>query len=146
MLVHLPPPHPDPPPPSRGAWRVFNPVGEWHADLGDAHCSARSPVACALAEKLRKRGLNVVRVSYSALAPGVVLAPHHGPSNAVVKLHLGLVIPAGCATLTVAGETREWARGGVLGFDDSFLHSVQNSCDEERVVFQVVFDARALLM
>ena len=33
---------------------------------------------------------------------------------------------------------RHWREGGVLFFDDSFLHEVQNECNSERVVFQVV--------
>lgn len=36
-------------------------------------------------------------------------------------------------------ETRGWAEGAVIYFDDSFEHEVRNNCASERVVFQVVF-------
>jgi aspartyl/asparaginyl beta-hydroxylase (cupin superfamily) len=45
-----------------------------------------------------------------------------------------------CATLRVGNETRAWAAGRVLFFDDSFEHEVVNRCDAERVVFQLVFE------
>lgn len=44
-----------------------------------------------------------------------------------------------CATLRVANVTRAWENGKVLFFDDSFEHEVFNHCDDERVVFQLVF-------
>ena len=71
-------------------------------------------------------------------------------SNAVLKLHLGVVVPvdartgAPCARLTVGGETQAWQQGRVLMFDDSWLHSVEfdgeGGCADvgERVVLQVV--------
>ena len=43
----------------------------------------------------------------------------------------------GCATFRVGNETRAWANGGVLLFDDSFEHEVFNTCKRRRVVFQV---------
>ena len=43
-----------------------------------------------------------------------------------------------CAHLTVGGVTWPWVEGRALFFDDSFLHSVANECDAERVVFQLV--------
>jgi hypothetical protein len=44
-----------------------------------------------------------------------------------------------CATMTVAGEPRAWTAGGVLLFDDSFVHEVANVCpNATRVVFQLV--------
>ena len=54
-----------------------------------------------------------------------------------------LSIPASplkdCATLRVANVTKAWEKGQVLFFDDSFEHEVFNHCDQERVVFQLVF-------
>ena len=40
--------------------------------------------------------------------------------------------------MRVATESRSWADGKVLVFDDSFEHEVHNDCDSERVVFQLV--------
>lgn len=35
--------------------------------------------------------------------------------------------------------TKTWEDGSVLFFDDSFEHEVFNHCDQERVIFQLVF-------
>jgi hypothetical protein len=132
-----------------GGWRVFTAQGPWHEERDAHHCAAAlSPAACALARELTALGAPVLRVGYSALAPGAQLRPHYGPTNTVLKYHLGLHVPVdaagvGCAAITVGGETRRWERDGVLCFDDSFLHNVSypEGCGggEERVVFQVVF-------
>jgi hypothetical protein len=132
-----------------GGWRVFTAQGPWHEARDANRCAAAlAPTACALTARLLELGLPVQRVGYSALAPGAVLRPHYGPTNAALKFHLGLFVPVdgagvGCAAITVGGETRRWARDGVLSFDDSFLHNVSyaEGCGrgEERVVFQVVF-------
>jgi hypothetical protein len=134
---------------ARGDWRVFTATAFWLRPLDRQGCSVLSPVACGLRSALGALGLRVRRVGYSALWPGAQLHPHYGLSNGVLKLHVGVRVPAGgsgapCAALTVGNETRHWQQGGVLAFDDSFLHSV--AFDEgggcagggERVVLQVV--------
>ena len=77
--------------------------------------------------------------------PRVSLRAHCGWSNAQLKMHVGLRVPARadgapCARLTVGNATRPWAHAQVIMFDDSFRHSVAHDCDEERVVFQLVFE------
>jgi hypothetical protein len=95
-------------------------------------------------------------VGYSAVGGRSQLFPHHGMTNAQLKLHVGLIVPAvgggaydaaaaadpavvPCARLRVGNETRPWVQGRVLAFDDSFEHAVDNTCDAERVVLQLVF-------
>ena len=63
------------------------------------------------------------------MQPGTVVRPHTGPSNQRVRVHLGLEVPAGCCQITVAGESRQWADGELLSFDDSFEHSVTHTGD-----------------
>ncbi len=132
----------------RGGWWVFTANAWWRRGL-TLGCSELSPVACKAMGDIGALGLTVQRVGYSALWPGALLHPHYGLTNAVLKLHLGLKIPKtrqgrACAALTVGGETRPWEEGGVLFFDDSFLHSVafeeEGECGGmgERVVLQVV--------
>ena len=135
---------------ARGDWRVFTANAWWRRPLDEGGCSAAlAPVACGLLRSLRDLGLRVQRLGYSALWPGALLHPHYGQSNGVLKLHLGVRVPVGadgrgCAALTVGNETRRWAAGGVLAFDDSWLHSVEygegGGCGGggERVVLQVV--------
>ena len=128
----------------KGKWQVFLPQRDHGgADIGQCD-STIAPVACALAEELRSFNLNVMRVSYSALAPLTSLAPHCGPTNTVHKLHVTLIVPttsSSSSSLTVGNITRSHNKQGeVWYFDDSFLHSAINTSPiEERVVFQVVF-------
>lgn len=136
----------------KGGWWVYTCNGPWLRDV-DANngCSLLTPIACALMVQASALGLKPTRVGYSALTPGAFLHPHHGATNTVLKLHLGLLVPqnsrgGACANLTVGGETRAWKAGGVLAFDDSFLHSVRFDDKEEcgrkgeRVVLQLVFE------
>lgn len=76
-------------------------------------------------------------VAILRLAPGALLMPHIGSSNARFNLHFGLRVPAG-AKLKVANETRTWTVGKGLVFDESFEHSAWNENEETpRYVLQV---------
>jgi hypothetical protein len=129
----------------------------WVEAVDDRGCALAAPVACGLLALAEREGWGgaALRGTYSAVAGGGVLREHCGMTNAQLKFHVGLRVPrragveAGsggsggsgepCASLTVAGETRAWEEGGVLLFDDSFVHSVVNTCpDAERVIFQLV--------
>lgn len=83
---------------------------------------------------------------FSILEPNKQLAPHRGPYKGVLRYHLGVLIPspAELCSITVAGETRHWAEGKSLIFDDAYLHSAENNSDGVRVVLFVDF-ARPLL-
>jgi hypothetical protein len=164
-----------------GAWRVFMANAVWHRQRDTAGCSVHAPVACGLLARVAALRappvdgggaaagaappggggggaplLRPLRVGYSAVGGRSRLFPHHGVTNAQLKLHLGLVVPAlgggvyddaraadpaavPCAVLRVGNETRAWVQGRVLAFDDSFEHEVENRCDDERVVLQLVF-------
>ena len=67
------------------------------------------------------------------MKPGTHVKTHNGPTNARIRLHLGIKVPSG-ARLTVAGEEHKWVEGKVIAFDDSFEHSVDHDGSEERVV------------
>lgn len=134
-----------------GSWRTYMANAVWHPQR-DAHgCSLHTPLACRLLREAPTAvpgagALRPIRAGYSAVGGRARLLPHYGITNAQLKLHLGLrtpVKPGGgglpCAALTVGNETRAWERGQVLFFDDSFVHSVVNDCDEERVILQFVF-------
>ena len=112
---------------------------------GDDGCNPMTPIACALAVKLRRaRSFKLVRLGYSAVDASTHIRPHWGPTNSQIKAHLGLVVPTGpegqsCATLRVAGMERPWDVGHAMVFDDSFLHEVWNNCTSQRLVLQAVF-------
>jgi len=77
---------------------------------------------------------------FSVMHPGTAIDPHYGPTNARLRVHVPIHVPAGGkASLTVAGRELPWAEGEPVVFDDSFHHSARNdSEDETRVV--MLFD------
>ncbi|MEM8563627.1 MAG: aspartyl/asparaginyl beta-hydroxylase domain-containing protein [Pseudomonadota bacterium] len=72
-------------------------------------------------------------VFVSVLAPNTQIPAHHGVSNAILTVHLPILVPEGCG-LTVHDETREPEEGKLLVFDDSWEHSAWNNSREQRVV------------
>jgi len=155
---------------STGYWSWFNPNGYWLPDLDDDGCSVETPGACDLLSQLtssitcstkeistkttNRKPLRVLRASFSVLGGGTHLRAHCGPNNSRLKFHLGLETPVDpftgepCAFLRVGNETREWKRGSVLFFDDSFEHEAWNNCKGkkmDRSVFQLVISHPDLL-
>jgi len=103
----------------------------------DDNC-ARCPQTAAALERLP--GLQ--NAWFSILAPRYHIPPHKGPTRAVVRCHLGLVVPrdARQCWLRVDNEVRSWEEGGCLLFDDTYEHEVRNDTDELRVVLFVDVD------
>ena len=68
---------------------------------------------------------------FSILAPGKHLPPHRGPYKGVMRYHLGLLIPepAEQCGIRVDTETRHWAEGESMIFDDTFEHEAWNDTD-----------------
>ncbi len=73
---------------------------------------------------------------FSILAPGYQIPRHRGATNAVVRCHLGLAIPARAEDcwIRVGDEVRCWRYGRCMLFDDTYEHEVHNNTDEPRVV------------
>ena len=73
---------------------------------------------------------------FSILAPGYHIPPHRGPTRALVRCHLGLLIPepAEQCWLRVDSERRHWQEGACLLFDDTYEHEVQNNTGGYRTV------------
>lgn len=74
---------------------------------------------------------------FSIMDPRTHVATHTGYTNAHLRCHLGLVTPKG-GRLRVGDSTREWERGRVFVFDDSFEHEAWNDADSGRAV--LLFD------
>ena len=129
-----------------GAWHHYSVNGFW-LRLDSDGCSVDTPAACGVLARIRALGvpgLTMLRAGYSVVDARAHLHPHFGVTNAQLKFHLGLIVPAGedgapCATLRVGNETRAWSEGGVLFFDDSWEHEVWSTCSSPRAVFQFVF-------
>jgi aspartyl/asparaginyl beta-hydroxylase (cupin superfamily) len=78
---------------------------------------------------------------FSILEPGKRLPPHRGPYNGVLRLHLGLIVPAAGEDLAmrVGTELYHWQEGRALIFDDAYEHEVWNDTGCARVVLFVDF-------
>jgi beta-hydroxylase len=76
---------------------------------------------------------------FSILRPGTVVAPHEGYPSPFLRCHLGLIVPEGDCTFRVGNETRQWAEGRVLIFDDRVMHEVWNHTPFERAIFLIDF-------
>jgi hypothetical protein len=71
---------------------------------------------------------------FSVLSPGTHLLAHTGSTNLRLRHHLALEVPTDRpAQIRVGTETREWKKGEVLVFDDSFEHEVTNQGSTPRV-------------
>jgi aspartyl/asparaginyl beta-hydroxylase (cupin superfamily) len=70
------------------------------------------------------------------MAPNTHIAPHAGPTNLRLRVHLGIDVPSGCG-LTVGRISGGWTPGRCIVFDDSFPHEAWNDGDRDRVVLIV---------
>lgn len=133
-----------------GAAAAFQPyysaalaAGNW-SDVTLALSGARQPGAAhaprsyALYASLGEEATTMVMGSayFSVLTPGAQLRRHCGPTNLRLRVHIGLRVADGAA-MRVGDETRAWASGAALAFDDSFEHEVWNASPEPRLVFIV---------
>lgn len=77
---------------------------------------------------------------FSIFEPGKRLAPHCGPYNGILRLHLGLLVPTPEHTgIRIGSQTRSWKEGEVLIFDDAHEHAAWNDSAELQVVLFVDF-------
>ena len=95
---------------------------------------ARCPVTTQLVESIP----GMTTAGFSLLKPGTHIRPHVGYTPAVLRCHLGLVVPPGCE-MRVGTETRGWREGGALVFDDTVEHEVWHRGESERVILLVDF-------
>lgn len=97
----------------------------------------RAPVA---KEILSSWDSVVFNAGYSLMRPGARIKPHVGYTPDVLRLHLGVHAPVSDPALVglrVGGETRGWAEGACLLFDDTQEHCAWNKSAEPRVVLLV---------
>ena len=77
-------------------------------------------------------------VALSRLTPGSHIAPHCGPTNARLRVHMGLRNLENCE-LRVVDRWMRWQRGKCIVFDDSFEHEVIHRGDRVRYILLVDF-------
>ena len=96
---------------------------------------------CPRTEHALRKIPGLMMAGFSRLSPGTHINPHRGYegyAGYVLRLHLGLEIPDGCA-LRVESETRTWREGECLVFDDSFEHEAWNKSSLPRTVLLIDF-------
>jgi aspartyl/asparaginyl beta-hydroxylase (cupin superfamily) len=77
--------------------------------------------------------------SLSVLEAGSNINPHQGDTNAIIRVHLGLTIPAplpDCG-FQVGREVRQWEEGKALLFCDAHSHLAWNRSDRRRLLLIV---------
>ncbi len=93
---------------------------------------------CPETARLVEQVPGLTTAGFSSLTPGTHIRPHVGYTNAVLRCHLGLIVPEGCR-IRVGSETREWTEGKCLVFDDTQMHEVWHHGDRPRVVLILDF-------
>lgn len=103
----------------------------------------RFPKTAALVDSIHE-AVDAARVGlgevlFSTLAPGTLLRPHCGSSNARLTLHFGVVVPDGDLSIRCGSDRRRWLEGDSIIFDDSFEHEVCHRACAPRTVLLVNF-------
>jgi aspartyl/asparaginyl beta-hydroxylase (cupin superfamily) len=120
---------------SDGDWNIFEILSDGRVN---ATGSALAPRTSRTLMSLPEVTTNPNGLAYfSVLSPGVHIKPHCGPTNSRIRIHLGLLAPAG-ATMRVGHEPRPWREGACSVFDDSWEHEVVNGSEFLRAV--LLFD------
>ena len=116
----------------RGEWDVFPFIV--FGDKDEDRCKL-----CPKTWELVKDIPGLTTASFSILRGSTDIHPHTGFTDKVLRCHLGIKIPHGCAII-VGDEPRRWQEGKCLIFDDTVEHSAYNKSDEERVVLLLDFN------
>jgi ornithine lipid ester-linked acyl 2-hydroxylase len=101
----------------------------------------RNIAACPESWKAVQTIPGATSACFSILESGKALPLHRGPYNGVLRYHLGVRIPEHgerCG-LIVNGETRRWAEGRSIVFDDTYRHAAFNQSKQPRVILFVDF-------
>jgi beta-hydroxylase len=82
---------------------------------------------------------NVVSMQVAVLKPHTRIKAHFGDSNAIIRNHLGLVIPGKYPELGFRNGSQErcWEEGKVLSLCISHRHYVWNNTDNKRIILLV---------
>ena len=98
--------------------------------------------ACPETTRLLKTIPGLQTAFFSIFEAGKHLPEHCGVYKGVLRYHLGLIVPepASECAIRVGNETRHWAEGQSLVFDDSHPHEAWNHTDRPRVVLFLDFE------
>jgi aspartyl/asparaginyl beta-hydroxylase (cupin superfamily) len=99
----------------------------------------RNCLRCPETTRLLEAIPNLTSASLSVLEPGSNINPHQGDTDAIIRCHLGLSIPAGLPEcgFQVGTEIRPWEEGKTLPFCDAHTHWAWNRTKERRMILIV---------
>ena len=91
---------------------------------------------CPKTVEILDRIPGLISCSLSILEAGANINPHQGDTDAVIRCHLGLVIPGELPKVgfQVGDEIRKWEEGKTLPFCDAQTHTAWNHSDEQRLI------------
>ncbi|RME04148.1 MAG: aspartyl/asparaginyl beta-hydroxylase domain-containing protein [Bacteroidetes bacterium] len=85
--------------------------------------------------ELLKQTPQITTAMFSILDGGKHIPPHMGFFKAVLRYHLGLIVPTDAPCyIVVGGEKYSWKEGEDVLFDDTYMHEVWNKSPNRRVV------------
>ena len=93
---------------------------------------------CPETTKLVESIPGITTAGFSSLAPDTHIVPHVGYSKAVLRCHLGLIVPNDCG-IRVGSQTKKWTEGKCLIFDDTVEHEAWNRSHHPRIVLLIDF-------
>jgi len=110
-------------------WRTF---GMMFWTLPGRSNRQRCPRTWALIRKIP----NLCAASFNLLEPNTTIKPHHGDTNAIIRCHLGIRIPAPAPRcgFRVGSEVRSWEEGKMLMFCDAHEHTAWNNSSQQRYI------------
>eukprot|EP00656_Telonema_subtile_P004645 TRINITY_DN12115_c0_g1_i2.p1 TRINITY_DN12115_c0_g1~~TRINITY_DN12115_c0_g1_i2.p1 ORF type:complete len:529 (-),score=101.43 TRINITY_DN12115_c0_g1_i2:203-1789(-) len=114
----------------RGSWSRSHLL--WAGTWQDEAC-ALCPHSVELLKKLPVCLCGLGDIYFSVLAPGSSASPLQGKSNATLQTQLVLQAPSE-GRLCVGEQDQPWGEGGVVLFDNSFVHGLHSGDAGETVV------------
>ena len=89
--------------------------------------------------QLLKKIPNVCAASFNLLELNSTIKPHNGNTDAIIRCHMGLDIPAPAPKcgFRVGDETRSWKNGEILMFCDAHNHTAWNNTQQQRYVLVI---------
>ncbi len=90
---------------------------------------------------------NCVFAGISTLPPNTHISPHYGDTNAIVRTHLGLMVPEPYPTIgiRVGDQEKGWKDGELLCFINVQKHNVWNNSSKRRYVLMFDFIPQPLV-
>ena len=133
---------------NHGKWLWHTAIAKGRMNTDFAIAAPNTMAALASVPSLLTGGIPFAYAFFSNLHSGSKIAPHFGPSNTRLRVHVPLRVPDATTTsggetttrLTVAGETREWKVGEALIFDDSYEHCAENINGKKQDRLVLLFD------